>query len=107
MNSEIIDFLNRHFPSETDCRWLNGNCYYMAAILQTRFPGGQIYYDRVDGHFLYYYRGHYYDWTGERFPEKTALANWDTYFYQDPDHWKRIWDDIVKQEVLWRENLLL
>ena len=96
MNLEVIDFLNRRFPSDNDCNWLNGNCYYFAAILQARFPGGQIVYDRVESHFLYRFRGKYYDWTGERFPREDVVVNWDTYYLSDPVHWKRIWNDVIK-----------
>ena len=63
MENKILDFIHRHFP--TDCRWLNGNCYYFAKILQDRFPEGEIYYDVVWGHFVYKIEGRFYDWTGE------------------------------------------
>ena len=61
-----IDFINRRFKE--DCNWINGNCYYFALILRDRFPGGIIYYDVINGHFIYQYNGNYYDWTGIIYP---------------------------------------
>ena len=58
---EVLEFIYRRFPKDSD--WVNGNCYYFSLILQDRFPGGEIYYDVIDGHFLYCYNGKYYDLT--------------------------------------------
>lgn len=61
--NEVLEFISRRFKA--DCNWLNGNCYYFALILNNRFPGGTIYYDVIYGHFIYQYKGKYYDWSGE------------------------------------------
>ena len=60
---EIEDFIHRRFPSDEN-NWTQGNCWYFAKILETRFPGGKIMYEPIDGHFLYLYKGKYYDWNG-------------------------------------------
>lgn len=59
---EILEFINRRFKQ--DCNWLNGNCYYMSIILKDRFPDGSIWYDVINGHFMFLCNGKYYDWTG-------------------------------------------
>jgi hypothetical protein len=59
---EVIDFIKRRFKK--DCDWTCGNCYYFAVILKARFPKGTIYYDVVDGHFVFAYQGELYDYTG-------------------------------------------
>ena len=58
----ILDFINRRFKQ--DCNWINGNCYYMSLILKDRFPNGSIWYDVINGHFVFLYNDKYYDWTG-------------------------------------------
>lgn len=51
MDEKILDFINRRF-SNCGCNWMNGNCYWFAVILTTRFPRLKIYYDPVEGHFI-------------------------------------------------------
>ncbi len=89
----IIDFIKRRFP--TDCNWLNGNCYYFAQILLARFPCGKIYYDVIDGHFLFCLNNHFYDWTGERQVNIDNLIDWSTYQQEDPKHYARIVRDVI------------
>lgn len=62
MKEQIIDFIKRRFP--VDCKWLDGNCYWMAFILSERFPELQIVYESVLGHFMVTDGENYYDWTG-------------------------------------------
>lgn len=78
--SEIQEFIQRRFQS--DCNWLNGNCYYFSLILKDRFPGGLIYYDVIDGHFIFKYLERYYDWSGEIHPEG-CLVEWDKFEQYD------------------------
>ena len=33
---QILAFIKRRFSQ--DCNWIDGNCYYFATILKTRFP---------------------------------------------------------------------
>ena len=74
--SEIQEFIQRRFQS--DCNWLSGNCYYFSLILKDRFPDGNIYYDVIDGHFVFKYQERYYDWSGEIHPE-CYLVEWDKF----------------------------
>ena len=60
--NEVLEFIQRRFPD--DCHWLDGNCYYFAAILKLRFPGAVIWYDVIYGHFFVNIDGEDYDWTG-------------------------------------------
>ena len=74
--SEIQEFIQRRFQS--DCDWISGNCYYFSLILKDRFPDGIIYYDVIDGHFVFKYHESYYDWSGEIHPEG-CLVEWDKF----------------------------
>ena len=69
---KIEEFINRRFPS--NCDWLEGNCYYFARILKMRFKG-EIWYDLVEGHFLFrkgggVCRGHWGQRLREEHPPK-------------------------------------
>lgn len=86
--NEIIEFINRRFP--TDSNWLTGNCYYLSLILKDRFPNGSIYYDVINGHFVFKYKDCYYDWTGCIEPDG-YLVEWD-YFDE--------YDSIQKQHII-------
>lgn len=83
----IIEFIKRRF--KTDCKWLDGNCYYFALILKDRFPGGEIYYDVIYGHFVYGINGQYFDWSGEVTP-KGKLVEWEQ---------MEKYDSLVKQRI--------
>ena len=71
---EVLEFINRRFP--IDCNWNTGNCYYFAIILKSRFPIGSIYYDVIDGHFLFKLDDNYYDWSGNVEPDG-YLVEWE------------------------------
>lgn len=43
----------------------DGFCYYFAKILQEAFPGGELCIPWPIGHFIYHYKGKYYDIEGE------------------------------------------
>lgn len=73
---EVLDFINRRFKK--DCYWINGNCYYFAIILKDRFPEGKIYYDVIDGHFIFQYKDKYYDWVGI-VETNGCLVEWDKF----------------------------
>lgn len=73
---EVLEFINRRFKN--DCNWINGNCYYFALILNDRFPDGEIYYDVIYGHFIYFYNGKYYDWSGE-VQQYGYIVNWSKF----------------------------
>ena len=90
---EVIEFIKRRFS--IDCNWCNGNCYYFALILQNRFPGGKIFYDVILGHFLYYYKDNYYDWSGI-VEVDGILVEWDKFDQYDTNQKKRIIEDCLK-----------
>ena len=101
MNKDILDFINRRFPIEKNCDWMEGNCYYFARILKMRFKG-EIWYDLVNCHFLFRYFDDFYDWTGLRSeydfgqPETVKnLVKWSSYKKQDPVHYARIVRDVI------------
>jgi hypothetical protein len=80
---------------------MEGNCYYFARILKTRFKG-EIWYDLVDGHFLFKQGDCFYDWTGLRTeynmdkPETVDnLVKWSDYKKIDPVHYDRIVRDVI------------
>lgn len=85
--NDIIEFIQRRFKK--DCDWLNGNCYYFALILKDRFPEGTIYYDVIDGHFIYKYHSKYYDWGGIAKPSD-HVVEWDKFAEYDSLQKERI-----------------
>ena len=104
MNEDILDFINRRFPlTEGDpCHWMNGNCYYFARILKSRFRG-EIWYDLVKGHFLFRHGDYFFDWSGIRTeydfnkPETVDdLVKWPDYKNIDRAHYDRIVRDVIK-----------
>lgn len=99
--NDILEFIERRFPIEKDCDWMTGNCYYFARILKMRFKG-EIWYDLVEGHFLFRHDDNFYDWTGLRqeynFDKPETIDNlvkWSTYKKIDPIHYKRIVRDVI------------
>ena len=97
MEEQILEFIKRRFPQ--DCHWLDGNCYFFAEILASRFMG-DIVYDPIEGHFLFYgYDENFYDWTGRRDyteEQKKKMVLWKDYFHIDNLHYQHIWRDCVK-----------
>lgn len=89
---EVLDFIKRRFPD--DCNWLNGNCYYFAQILKIRFPHGIIFYDVINGHFIFQYNSKYYDLPGEIHPDG-HLVEWDKFDRYDSLQKQRIIRDCV------------
>ena len=77
-NNEVIEFIERRFGNH-DQSWQNGNCYYFAVILKTRFPEGKIVYDPVDNHFLFKYKNKLYDSNGIDKRSMKKVQDWDTY----------------------------
>ena len=93
MEEIILDFIRRRFS--IDCNWLSGNCYYFAIILKTRFPDGIIYYDLVQGHFIFKYEEKFYDWSGKIQPIINDLVDWESYWKTDYKHFSRIVRDVI------------
>ena len=97
---KIEEFINRRFQS--DCDWLERNCYYFARILKMRFKG-EIWYDLVEGHFLFRSFDKFYDWGGWReeydFDKLETIENlvkWSDYKKIDPVHYERIVRDVIE-----------
>lgn len=97
MEQQVIDFIHRRFPDKSD--WMTGNCYFFAQILASRFVG-EVVYDPIDGHFLFYgYDEKFYDWTGRRHYTEEQISKfvmWPGYAVSDPLHYSHIWRDCVK-----------
>lgn len=94
MLDEVIEFIKRRFPYDNN--WLDGNCYYFALILHTRFPQSKIIYDPIQGHFLIQYKNTLYDWSGIYAPKDYgALIDWDLYEKVDNEHYARIVRDVI------------
>lgn len=89
----ILDFIHRRFPG--DCNWTTGNCYWFAVILKERFRVGRIYYDIIDGHFLYEYDGTLYDHKGIQSGEGRKLIEWSKFHAYDSALHDRIIRDCV------------
>lgn len=86
----IEEFIKRRFP--IDCDWTGGNCYFFALIIKSIFSG-RIVYNPIDGHFLCYTDGRYYDWTGRRDYSAEYASNfldWETYVWQNPSRCSKI-----------------
>ena len=78
MNDPVLKFIHKRFPKDNN--WLDGNCYYFAVILKTRFPYGDIFYDTINGHFVTYIDGKMYDWSGiVPRDDKTHYVLWDRF----------------------------
>lgn len=90
--NEVLDFIKKRFTN--DCNWLNGNCYYFSLILKTRFPHGTIFYDVINGHFIFEYKDRYYDWSGE-IQTNGHLVEWDKFDRYDSLQKQRIIRDCV------------
>lgn len=92
IEDKIIEFTKRRFP--VDCHWLDGNCYYFALILKDRFKNGKVYYDVINGHFVFEYGNKYYDWTGCINPDG-YLVSWEEFEQYDSNRKKIIIRDCI------------
>lgn len=89
---KILEFIYRRF--KTNCKWTDGNCYYFALILKDRFPKGSIYYDVINGHFVFWFEGKFYDWTGI-VEQDGHYIGWDYFDIYDPIQKQRIIRDCI------------
>ena len=90
---EVLEFINRRFPG--DSSWLNGNCYYFALILKDRFPDGEIFYDVIDGHFVFEYNDNLYDYSGITAQDGGYLVQWSIFDKYDSLQKSRIIRDCI------------
>ena len=92
IENEVLEFIHRRFP--VDCKWMDGNCFYFSKILLSRFPEGTIWYEIIDAHFVFKYKGHFYDWTGETNPQG-MLVEWDKF-----EEYDRIQKQVVIRDCI-------
>lgn len=76
MKDQVIDFIQRRFPE--DSNWLDGNCYFFALILKNRF-NGTILYDVIFGHFVTRVDDKLYDWSGVVTDPESSYVEWDKF----------------------------
>ena len=88
----VLSFIQKKFKN--DCNWTNGNCYYFAKILQSRFTNGVIIYDPIDGHFLYKIGNNCYDFLGKHALPETFYI-WKKLKFEEPRLYKRIKRDCI------------
>lgn len=97
VEKEILEFIKRRFP--IDCNWMNGNCFYFAQILASRFHGDVV-YEPIEGHFLFWASDdNFYDWSGRRdysVEERNKMFTWRNASRIDELLYKRINRDCVK-----------
>lgn len=91
--NEVLEFIKRRFSA--NCNWLDGNCFYFSIILLSRFPQGSIWYDTIQGHFVFQYNGDYYDWTGKINPIVEKLIEWDKFEEYDSNQKQWIIRDCI------------
>jgi hypothetical protein len=91
-SEQINSFVEKRF--QQDCNWTNGNCFYFATILKTRFPELDIYYLPITGHFVVGSEDIYYDYNGEVEIAETPILFSDLQT-SDPIYYARILRDCV------------
>lgn len=92
MEDKVLEFIQRRFKN--NCKWTDGNCYYFAIILKDRFPEGTIFYDVINGHFVFFYNNEIYDWNGIRC-DCNCLVRWDDFDKYDESQRQRIVQDCI------------
>lgn len=92
---DVVEFIRRRFPQ--DCNWLNGNCFFFAKILQSRFQNGIVLYDVIDGHFVLKIGDLMYDWRGlvEDDGQRHEYVEWDKFAEYDSLQKARIVRDCI------------
>lgn len=93
MKSEILEFIHRRWRK--DANWLDGNCFWFAHILITRFPHLQLYYLPIIGHFIVGDDTSFYDWTGEIVPNEEPWL-FSRIRDEEPYWYNRIVEDCIK-----------
>lgn len=89
---DIIDFIQRRWKK--DSKFLDGNCYWFAHILATRFPQLEIYYLPITGHFVAGNGEAFFDWQGRK-------NIWD-YYHETPMKF----EEIKEQDELYYNRLV-
>lgn len=93
---KVLEFIERRFPNED--HWMDGNCYWFAALLCARFNKQlKVYYDPIDGHFL---AGNaeeniYFDWESAYCGYKNELYLFEKLAKEDPIWCSRLIRDCI------------
>ena len=89
-NRKVKSFIKEFsdFGKQVKKCFTNGNCYYFAEILKTRF-NGEIMYAPIENHFICKIDNNVYDINGEYKP-KEKLYRWRDYQRIEPLESKRI-----------------
>ena len=91
---EILEFIYRRW-SQTDGNWFNGNCYWFAHILTTRFPELKIYYLPIEGHFVAGKDELYFDAAGQYATSGQPFYDFEELESEDPSLYNRLIRDCV------------
>lgn len=92
--AEIIEFIRRRFPN--DAGWLDGNCYWFAAILKMKFNLA-AFYQPIKGHFVAGDGKRFYDWTGRVMDvDEDAPILFEELWYKDRSWAARIFHDCTE-----------
>ena len=91
---EILNYIWRRW-SGTDANWFNGNCYWFAHILQTRFPELRIYYFPIEGHFVAGLNNVFFDAAGEYAASGQPFYDFEELEKEDPSLYNRLIRDCV------------
>ena len=92
MQHDILNFIQKRWQKDAD--WTNGNCFWFAYILKTRFPRLEIYYLPTIGHFIAGADDTYYDYHGTYVPDEAPFLLSDIK-QEDPIWYNRIIRDCV------------
>lgn len=98
MQEEVLEFINRRWKNSS-AHWLDGNCYWFAHILCTRFPYLDIIYLPVQGHFVagLYEDKIYFDWAGLAKPiEGEVPVRLEWILINDINWYKRLIRDCIE-----------
>lgn len=90
----IENFKRGHDVYALESCFTNGNCYHFALLLEALY-GGIILYDQVDGHFISFIDGCYYDITGRIEPVSKAIEFDSELRDSDPLWFNRLLRDCV------------
>lgn len=65
-DDKVLEFIDRRWKN-WDANWMNGNCYWFAHILCSRFHSLEMVFLPIEGHFVAgdIKNNAYYDWTGK------------------------------------------
>ena len=95
MHKEIVDFINNFKKMDKNSIediFLNGNCYWFAQILMSRFSSynPELYYLPIDCHFVTKICNKYYDISGEVIVS-TVIESWDDLKLNEPNLADRVY----------------